>query len=258
MKRSRPIIYDVGMNNGDDSDFYLKKGFDVVGIDANPKSCASCEERFAREIRAGRMRVLNVGVGEVEEERPFFVNPDDPLSTFLPDEWERGERDWRPSNDWTSVMIRIQKLSSIIREYGDPFYVKIDVEHFDHLVLYDLLWEGIAPPYISVEAQTIDVYCILVAMRYEEFKVQRGCKISTANSNRVFHDLSGQPFAHQFSSLSSGPFGEDVPGSWLNKLDGLSSLLDVGLGWVDLHARSAGIAVGSEGVASPLGAAAVS
>ena len=27
---SRPLVYDVGMKNGDDAAYYLRKGFDVV------------------------------------------------------------------------------------------------------------------------------------------------------------------------------------------------------------------------------------
>jgi len=32
----QPIIYDVGMNNGDDCEYYLTKGYRVVAVEANP------------------------------------------------------------------------------------------------------------------------------------------------------------------------------------------------------------------------------
>ena len=31
------IIFDIGMHCGEDTDFYLKKGFTVVGVEANPE-----------------------------------------------------------------------------------------------------------------------------------------------------------------------------------------------------------------------------
>ena len=30
------LIFDIGMNNGNDTDFYLAKGFHVVAVEANP------------------------------------------------------------------------------------------------------------------------------------------------------------------------------------------------------------------------------
>ncbi len=35
------LIFDVGMNNGDDTDFDLAKGFRVVAIEANPDQRAA-------------------------------------------------------------------------------------------------------------------------------------------------------------------------------------------------------------------------
>ena len=31
------LIFDLGFHNGDDSDFYLKKGFNVIALEANPE-----------------------------------------------------------------------------------------------------------------------------------------------------------------------------------------------------------------------------
>ena len=50
------VIYDFGMNNGDDVAYYLLKGHRVVGVEANSDLCAEVEERFAREIETGRLR----------------------------------------------------------------------------------------------------------------------------------------------------------------------------------------------------------
>ncbi len=33
------LIYDVGMHNGADTDYYLKKGAKVVSIEADPQLC---------------------------------------------------------------------------------------------------------------------------------------------------------------------------------------------------------------------------
>lgn len=230
-----PLVYDVGLHNGDDAAYYLKKGFDVIGIDAHAGLCRSCTERFRDEIAAGRMRVLNVGVGATEGSMEFFRNEtEDAVSTFFPDYWERG--DWTPARDWSSAAVNVRKFSSIVREYGEPYFVKIDVEFVDHLVLLDLFAEGIFPKYISAEAQLIDVYCALVSMGYESFKIVRGMNIPTEFADCPVRSLDGSLVPHEFSRCSSGPFADDLPGEWMNKKEALERLLDGGLGWVDLHA----------------------
>lgn len=52
MKRPNLII-DVGMHNGQDTAFYLAKGFDVVALEANPVLVDAARIRFASEIESG-------------------------------------------------------------------------------------------------------------------------------------------------------------------------------------------------------------
>ena len=52
------LIYDVGMHRGEDAEFYLKKGYDVVGFEANPDLVASAKNAFAEAIASGRLRII--------------------------------------------------------------------------------------------------------------------------------------------------------------------------------------------------------
>ena len=65
------LIYDVGMHNGDDTAYYLWRGFRVVAIEPNPGLVATAAERFRREIEAGELKVLNVAVAAEDGELPF-------------------------------------------------------------------------------------------------------------------------------------------------------------------------------------------
>jgi FkbM family methyltransferase len=232
----RPLVYDVGLNNGDDAAYYLKKGFHVIGIDAHAGLCRSCNERFSEEIADGRMHVLNVGVGDGERSMQFFQNEaNDGLSTLFPDCW--AGRDWvPPRRDWVPAQVNVRKLSSIVREYGEPYFVKIDVEFADHIVLLDLFTAGILPKHVSAEAQFIDVYCALVCMGYDSFKIVRGKDVPREFRGCELRSLDGKVFQHEFSPQSSGPFADDLPGIWMTKAETLDRLLETGLGWVDLHA----------------------
>ena len=41
------LIFDVGLHKGEDAAYYLRKGFRVVGIDANPDLIEWNKKRFA-------------------------------------------------------------------------------------------------------------------------------------------------------------------------------------------------------------------
>src|SRR4051812_42047395 len=97
------------MHNGDDSAYYLAKGYSVVGIDANPAKCADCERRFAAEIDDGRMTIVSVGVSDQKGEGIFYVNQaEDTLSTFAPERF--AQKLW-VRQDWSPVLVSIELLS---------------------------------------------------------------------------------------------------------------------------------------------------
>jgi hypothetical protein len=48
------LIYDVGMNNGDDTAYYLWCGFRVIAIEVNPELAADVAQRFAHQIKHRR------------------------------------------------------------------------------------------------------------------------------------------------------------------------------------------------------------
>lgn len=55
------LIFDLGMHHGHDSEYYLKKGFRVVAVEANPLLARKASEWLADWIRAG-MRLKKYGV----------------------------------------------------------------------------------------------------------------------------------------------------------------------------------------------------
>src|SRR5215831_9510764 len=67
------LIYDVGANNGDDTAYYLSRGFHVVAVEADPTLIEQARERFPDEIRRGRLELVNVAVGPQEEVARFWI-----------------------------------------------------------------------------------------------------------------------------------------------------------------------------------------
>ena len=70
----RSLIYDVGLHLGEDAEFYLKKGFRVLGIEAVAKHCAQARERLRRYIDSGQLTILNVAITDSSGPTRFFIN----------------------------------------------------------------------------------------------------------------------------------------------------------------------------------------
>lgn len=232
MDRNR-TIYDFGMNNGDDVEYYLKKGLKVVGVEANPDLCEVCLRRFDRPVADGDLVVLNLALADKSSTEParFFVHKTNHvLSRML-------EPSAETAADYEEILVPQRKASDIVQEYGEPYYIKIDVEHYDHKVLADLFAASIFPPFISAEAHSIDVFCLYVAHGYSFFNLVDGRSVHAEYKNAEIRTTDGkQKFS--FRHHSAGPFGEDIASPWMAKDAFFWFLQSKGLGWKDIHATN--------------------
>jgi FkbM family methyltransferase len=228
------IIYDFGANNGDDVPYYLKKAERVVAVEANPVLCQGIEERFAAEIAAGRLRVENcvvTGAG-VAAEVYFYLHKRHHVLGQFP------EPDASVKGDFERVLLPSKPVMEILREHGEPYYMKIDLEGSDEAILREIFRGGVRPPYLSAELQSIQVFALLAGMgEYRAFKLVDGETVA-----RVYRDcaieVEGRRERYSFPEHSAGPFGEDVAGEWLSADDLFEVLAAKKLGWKDLHATS--------------------
>lgn len=58
MRKVTNLIYDVGLHKGEDTNFYLRKGYDVVAFEADPVLVAHCKVRFRTETGRARLRIV--------------------------------------------------------------------------------------------------------------------------------------------------------------------------------------------------------
>ncbi|MFN5513307.1 MAG: FkbM family methyltransferase [Cyanobacteriota bacterium] len=228
----KAIIYDIGANNGDDIPYYLKKADVVVAVEANPDLCRQMRERFPSEIQQGRLVIENCvltseGQGETV---PFYVHKtvhvrsQFPPPRHNPDEFER-------------VLLPGKSVSQLIEEHGYPYYIKIDIEHYDHILLRSLFKSGIRPFYLSAESHNIEVFLLLTSLGgYNSFKVVNGSSVANEYCNYPIKTIDGEE-VYSFLPHSAGPFGEDVAGSWTDSAGLFRRLQSEGLGWKDIHAK---------------------
>jgi FkbM family methyltransferase len=232
-----PLIYDIGMNAGDDTEYYLKKGYRVIGIDANRGLCDHVSRRFSSVLATGRLMILNIAIGSHPGKAKFLLHRHNSLlSTLKPEPRLHGGM--IGDDQWKMVDVDVRRLSDIIAVFGAADYIKIDVEGTEAVVLRDLARHDKMPRWISAEANEIATPCWLIAMGYRAFKLGAGVlpkelpgfDIATLGSGIV---------QHSFNDCSSGPFGNDIPGPWMSEREMLTAWMahtsETGT-WCDIHA----------------------
>ena len=230
----KKVIYDLGANHGDNIPYYLKKADLVVAAEANPKLCREIEHRFATEISAGRLRVENcvlAGEGTGVDVAFYLHKRHDVLGQFpKPDE--------SVMDDYTKVSLPAKSILEIVRKHGDPYYIKIDIEHSEEAILGELFKNGVRPPYISAESHSARVFALLAGMgEYRAFKLVEGETVAKDYKSCSI-EASGGRETYSFPEHSAGPFGEDIAGEWMNADDLFEVLAERGMGWRDIHATT--------------------
>ncbi|MHA4811238.1 FkbM family methyltransferase [Flavitalea flava] len=143
---NKNLIYDIGANNGNDTAFYLKKGFNVISVEANPALSKNLKSRFSHEMEDGRLIVLNVAISEHDNSGVvFYISRDHEKSSLIK---EMSERDG-PVVD--SIIVTGRTLGSLFDEFGAPYYCKIDIEGYDDKAIRQLTGYPNCPTFISCE-----------------------------------------------------------------------------------------------------------
>ena len=233
------LIYDVGMNTGQDTEFYLKKGFRVVAIEANPRLVEDCRVRFERDLSRGRLQLLNVGVGIKPGPLTLYINKTHhEWSSLFEEIGKRG-------GEFETVTVDVVTLDEILETHGVPYYLKIDIEGMDNAAVQAAGRLSDRPRFISVETGPSPVWIdTLHEISYRWFKLVD----QTTIASLVCPDPSreGRTIAHQFVAGSTGPFGEETPGEWLSHREVRQQWLDILANpdpnknlWYDVHAKLA-------------------
>jgi FkbM family methyltransferase len=145
----RSLIFDVGCNHGQDSDFYLKKGFRVVAVEANPALCEGLRRRFAQEIAEGRFILVCEAIAEQAGEVEFYLNEIENIrSTIMPDHAELAAALGRPP---TKTVVPSTTFPKLIEKFGVPYFMKVDIEGADLLCLEGLTPFDELPLFLSTE-----------------------------------------------------------------------------------------------------------
>jgi FkbM family methyltransferase len=223
-QKHKNLIYDVGMHHGQDTDYYLKRGFDVVGFEANPDNAAICRKRFAAAIDSGQLTIVEGAISEKFSNNgsggkiKFFRNKD---TSF----WGSSAEDWAYRNEVMGTSNEIIEVNAVdLREsfekFGIPFYLKADIVGSETICLRALLGFENKPDYLSIRSEKVifgkleDEFELFEKLGYDRFQAVQQ---DLTDFQFEFVSANGEKIVHTFEEGASGIFGEDLRGKWKNK-----------------------------------------
>jgi len=230
------------MSEGNDTDFYLKKGFDVLGVEADPVTYQTLQTRFSEEISAGRLEIINAAASATNNEKlSFFVNDHvQGHSRILTKDAPK------PLRAGTIHEVKTVNWTALSKKFSEAYYCKIDIEGAE-IPFLDSFEGHKLPKYISAESHSLEPIIKLHQMGYKSFKLINQTILHTFVVPKP--PLEGKYLPNHKFQHASGFFGEELPGSkWLSfnevmeayftieKMRAFETLIGKAV-WYDCHAR---------------------
>lgn len=226
------LVFDIGMNTAQDTEKYLRDGWEVVAVEANPVLAARVSKRLHKEIAMGNLRVVVAGIypgAAFAAKMPFYQHAHDTWSSF---EKRWGCRDWDQSRVNMSlcevVQVNTTSCFELFLRFGVPHYIKIDIESYDWQCLQDLdklKYFNVFPEFVSSEDYNNDTIHFLGNLGYNRFKIVEQTPYGGASG----------PFGHEATDIYSGKRWRSIA----EVLDPAFPYRPRTIGWRNLHAWKA-------------------
>ena len=227
----KKVIYDFGASDGRNIPYYLLKSDLVIAVEANPKNCEIIKKKFTEEIDRKKLIIKNCIVSNQNSKNSeFFIHKTNNLLSQFP----------KPKNNiidnFSKINLESIDVVYLIQKYGEPYYIKIDVEEYDNVILKKIFDSNISPNYISAEAINTEVISLFLNNKnYNSFKLIEGNTIGLLYRNAKI-TVNNKKIRYSFHKDSAGPFGNDLYGNWIKK-DNFEKLIKFKMhGWRDVHA----------------------
>jgi FkbM family methyltransferase len=210
------VIYDVGAHVGEDTEFYLKKGFKVVAVEANPALVSYLKERFHANLSDGSLVIVDSAIADKSGMVSFYVNERSCWGTI---DFAFAERNAMLGCPSQVDQVQAVTFTEVLRQYGVPYYLKIDIEGADTLCLKGLAESPEKPRYMSIESDKrswkalMQEFQLLKSLGYSKFKIVDQALVPQQRTPSP--SVEGRDVSHVFEPGASGLFGGELPGKWL-------------------------------------------
>lgn len=131
------LVFDIGANVGTMTRVFVSLGARVVAVEPNP----DCARHLEMTTSGKDVEVLQAAVGEMNGLAVLKVSDRKDKMSSLSDEWREAVS--RENADYAGMWKREMTvptitLAALTLRYGEPFYVKIDVEGYEEQVVKGL------------------------------------------------------------------------------------------------------------------------
>lgn len=236
------LIYDVGMHQAEDTEFYLRKGFRVVAIEADPDLAIRSRTRLAEFIASGQLVIVEGAIIDMEapenkDRKKIYFYKNDNMSVLgtVNADWAERNRDLGSSSTGV-IEVEVIDFARMIQLYGMPHYMKIDIEGCDMICVNALRKFSKRPDYLSIESDKTSLTNIkqeltaFTELGYDRFMAVEQSGIPMTQSPPV-PATEGRYVSHSFEIGSSGLFGSELGGRWKSQNGVLNQYRIIQLGY---------------------------
>tara|TARA_Y100000992_G_scaffold71966_1_gene45201 strand:- start:5492 stop:6319 length:828 start_codon:yes stop_codon:yes gene_type:complete len=226
----KKIIYDLGAARGENLPYYLMKSELVIAIEASKESCNFIKKKFQTEITEKKLIVENCIISETNSINDgFYLNENYLLNQYPTPKKNR-------LNKFKKINLEKKDVANLFSTYGEPYYIKIDLEEYDNVILKRIFDLQIKPNYISAEAINDEVIKLFLSnINYNSFKLVEGNTVGFLY-NKFNFKINDKIIKYSFPENSAGPFGNDIMGNWMSKKNFSKFMEYKKSGWRDIHA----------------------
>lgn len=201
------VVFDIGANQGYKTDIFLKLGARVVAVDPDETNQAILNEKYRRFRLAPKpVDLVPKAVSDAVAVKTLWVDAPGSAKNTLSTKWvdslkQDAQRFGRRLEFSSRKEVETTTIEELGRIYGDPFFIKIDVEGYELSVLRGMIKPA---PFLSFEVnlpefrqEALDCIEALTGISEDgEFNYTNDCRCGMALQKW----LRARPFLEAFNS----------------------------------------------------------
>jgi FkbM family methyltransferase len=130
------IYFDIGANVGAWSLANIERCDRIIAVEASPSTCKVLLANCA--AAAGKIECLNYAVCNSDQDEITFYESEQNVLNTLNKEWLTSETSRFANTAFQETKCKTISIDKLIQLYGQPTFIKIDVEGAENLVLKSL------------------------------------------------------------------------------------------------------------------------